>query len=262
MSCCSSSLVGRLTTSGCCASRATLPPVRRRVRSRRPAGTGAHGRRPSAVLRGRSTRRWGAGVLPGRARCRRDRVRRPAGRSRPSRRSPATTHACWPAADIRCRSGPELLRVAVPARSVDRFARHRGSTLPPTPSDSEPAERGLRSRHANGHGERVTSLQCPATLLLAAPDAALPAGIRIAQEWPPDEVPDCSPMTYATLSEALADRRPDAGRDHAGARARRSAARRPAPPGPDRHGPRAARDAPVLALEIDADDWVVRAVRA
>ena len=93
---------------GWCASRATLPPVRWKVRPRHPAGAGVLGRRPSAAPRGRNTRRWGAGVLPGRARCRRDRVRRPVGRARPSRRSPATTRACWPAADIRCRSGPDL----------------------------------------------------------------------------------------------------------------------------------------------------------
>jgi hypothetical protein len=106
----------------------------------------------------------------------------------------------------------------------------------------------------------MSTLQCPATLLLAAPGVALPAGLRITHEWELDEglLSDDVPTLRAALS-GLADQSPGETTLVSVLDARLRAAL-----------PRLARvdldpgeldDAHVLALEIDADDWVVRAVK-
>ena len=113
MSCCSS--LFRSVTAGDGASRGSHPPVRWTAH---PHGAAGLGRRLSGVPRGRNTRRWGAGVLPVRTRCRRDRARQPVDRSScPSRRSLATTRVWWPASGIRCTSGPAPRRGNRPATS-------------------------------------------------------------------------------------------------------------------------------------------------
>lgn len=105
----------------------------------------------------------------------------------------------------------------------------------------------------------MSSLQCPATLLLAAPNAALPAGIRIAQEWAPDEalLSGDVPTLRSALS-GIADESPGETTLVPVLDDRLRAAL-----------PRLARidlepqelaEAPLLTLEIDAEDWVVRAV--
>ncbi len=108
--CSSSSSDGRsvlrsvLRSSCCRARRGTPPPVR--CRAPFPAGSpGGPCRTLDGVPLGRSTRTWGAGAPLVRAGWLPDRAPRPAGRRRPSRRSPATTRSSRPAHDIRCRSG-------------------------------------------------------------------------------------------------------------------------------------------------------------
>jgi hypothetical protein len=104
----------------------------------------------------------------------------------------------------------------------------------------------------------MSTLQCPATLLLAPSSAVLPTGLRVTNEWAPDEalLSDDVPTLRAALSE-IADQSPgettlvpvldDRLRTALPRLARIDVH-------PDR-----LRDASLLALEIDADDWVVSA---
>ena len=107
----------------------------------------------------------------------------------------------------------------------------------------------------------MSTLQCPATLLLAAPGVAPPSGLRIAHEWAPNDALQSDDV--ATLREALselADQSPgettlvpmldDRLRTALPRLARIDVE------------PDELRDSPLLALEIDAEDWVVRGVRA
>lgn len=107
----------------------------------------------------------------------------------------------------------------------------------------------------------MSTLQCPATLLLASPGTDLPRGHRIAQEWPSDESlrSDDVPTLRETFS-AIADQTPGETTlvpvlDDRLRAALPQLARIDVDPDQ-------LREAAVLALEIDADDWVVRAVRA
>jgi hypothetical protein len=107
----------------------------------------------------------------------------------------------------------------------------------------------------------MSSLQCPATLLLARLGVALPRGVRVAQEWAADEwlLSDDVPTLREALS-GIADQTPGETTlvpvldDRLRAALPRLAR---IDVEPDQ-----LRDAEVLALEIDAEDWVVRAVRA
>ncbi len=107
----------------------------------------------------------------------------------------------------------------------------------------------------------MSTLQCPATLLLSAPGVDPPSGLRIAQEWAPNDAlkSDDVPTLREALS-GLADQSPGETTllpmldDRL-----RAALPRLARIDVD---PDELRDSPLLALEIDADDWVVRAVRA
>ncbi len=107
----------------------------------------------------------------------------------------------------------------------------------------------------------MSTLQCPATLLLAAPGVAPPSGLRIAQEWVPDDAlqSDDIPMLREAFS-GLADQSPGETTlvpmlDDRLRAALPRLARIDVDPGE-------LRDSPLLALEIDAYDWVVRAVKA
>ncbi len=104
----------------------------------------------------------------------------------------------------------------------------------------------------------MSTLQCPATLLLAPSTAVLPTSLRIARVWAPDEalLSHDVPTLRAALSE-IADQSPGETTlvpvldDRL-----RTALPRLARIDVD---PDQLRDASLLALEIDADDWVVRA---
>jgi hypothetical protein len=105
----------------------------------------------------------------------------------------------------------------------------------------------------------VSTLQCPATLVLATPGTDLPPGLRVAAVWTPEEEPDLLADDVPTLREALseiADRTPGETTLVPVLDDRLRAAL-----------PRLARievepdvlaAAPALALEVDADDWVIR----
>ena len=109
----------------------------------------------------------------------------------------------------------------------------------------------------------MSTLQCPATLLVATPGSDPPPGQRVTHVWDPAELPDLLSDDLATLREALADladRTPGETTLVPVLDARLRAAL-----------PRLARldvsaealaGAEVLALDIDADDWVCRDVRA
>ncbi len=107
----------------------------------------------------------------------------------------------------------------------------------------------------------MSTLQCPATLLLASPGVEPPPGLRVAQEWVPDESlwSDDVPTLRAALS-GIADQAPGETTLVPMLDERlRAALPRLARIAVD---PDVLREAAVLALEIDADDWVVRPVRA
>lgn len=105
----------------------------------------------------------------------------------------------------------------------------------------------------------MSSLQCPATLLLAAPGAEPP--IEVAFSWSPDDEPDLWADDVLTLREALAsiaDRTPGETTlvpvldDRL-----RAALPRLARVDAD---PEALATSPWLLLVIDADDWVCRSL--
>jgi hypothetical protein len=107
----------------------------------------------------------------------------------------------------------------------------------------------------------VSTLQCPATLVLGAPGTEPPESLRIAHEWLPDEVPDLLSDDLWTLREALADladRTPGETTwvpvldDRLRAALPRLAR--------VEVSPESLAAAPVLTLDIDADDWVCRAL--
>lgn len=106
----------------------------------------------------------------------------------------------------------------------------------------------------------MSTLQCPATLVLAVPGADLPAGLRVAYTWSSEDEPDLLAEDVPTLRDALAgiaDRTPGETTlvpvlDDRLRRALPSLARVDV-------DPEALAEDPTLALEIDADDWVVRA---
>jgi hypothetical protein len=107
----------------------------------------------------------------------------------------------------------------------------------------------------------VSTLQCPATLLLTVPGVEPASGLRVAQEWTPDEALRSGDVpTLRGALAAIADQAPGETTlvpvldDRLRAALPRLAR---IDVGPDQ-----LRDADVLALEIDADDWVVRALRA
>lgn len=108
----------------------------------------------------------------------------------------------------------------------------------------------------------MSTLQCPATLLLAVPGAEPPPGLRIAFTWSPDDEPGLLTDDVPTLRETLAgiaDRTPGETTlvpvlDDRLRRALPSLARVEV-------DPEALEEAPALALEVDADDWVVRPIR-
>ncbi len=105
----------------------------------------------------------------------------------------------------------------------------------------------------------MSTLQCPATLVLAVAGADLPAGLRLAHTWSTEDEPGLLADDVPTLREALAglaDRTPGETTlvpvlDGRLRRALPSLARIDV-------DPEALAEAPALALEIDADDWVVR----
>jgi hypothetical protein len=106
----------------------------------------------------------------------------------------------------------------------------------------------------------VSTLQCPATLLLAVPGTEIyAAGLRITHTWSEDEAPGILSDDVGTIREALseiADQTPGETTLVLALDARLRAAL-----------PHLARlevdatalgDASVLELVIDADDWVLR----
>lgn len=107
----------------------------------------------------------------------------------------------------------------------------------------------------------MSTLQCPATLLLTEPGTETPASLRIAYTWSADEEPgllaDDVPTLRATLA-GIADRTPGETTlvpvldDRL-----RLALPRLARVDVD---PEILTGAPALTLEIDADDWVVHAI--
>ena len=109
----------------------------------------------------------------------------------------------------------------------------------------------------------MSTLQCPATLLLAMPGSDPPPGQRVTHVWDPAELPGLLSADLPTLRAALADL------------ADRTPGETTMVPVLDERLraalPRLARldlsagslaEAAALALDIDADDWVCRAVRA
>jgi len=106
----------------------------------------------------------------------------------------------------------------------------------------------------------VSTLQCPATLLLATPGLEPQAGQRVSHTWSPDDAPGLLSEDVTTLRAALseiADQTPGETtlvpvldqrlREALPHLARLDVA------------PDVLTDAPLLALVIDADDWVCRA---
>lgn len=105
----------------------------------------------------------------------------------------------------------------------------------------------------------MSTLQCPATLLLAEPGTEPPASWRVAHTWDPEQEPgllaDDVPTLRSTLSD-LADRTPGETTLVPVLDERlRAALPRLARVDVD---PELLATAEVLALEVDADDWVVR----
>lgn len=105
----------------------------------------------------------------------------------------------------------------------------------------------------------MSSLQCPASLLLAEPGTTPPGSLRVAATWDPDDEPGLVADDVPTLREALAaiaDRTPGETTlvpvldDRL-----RAALPRLARIDVD---PEMVASARTLLLEIDADDWVVR----
>ena len=105
----------------------------------------------------------------------------------------------------------------------------------------------------------MSTLQCPAILVLAAPGADPPAGLRIAYTWSAEEAPGLLADDVPALRDALAgiaDRTPGETTlvpvlDDRLRRALPRLARVDVDPA-------ALAEAPALTLEVDADDWVVR----
>jgi hypothetical protein len=109
----------------------------------------------------------------------------------------------------------------------------------------------------------MSTLQCPATLLLTAPDVVPPPGLRVTHTWSPEEEPGLLSDDLPTLRDALAgiaDRTPGETtqvplldqrlRDALPRLARVDIA------------PEVLAGAPALTLEVDADDWVLRSAEA